>query len=147
MDVVLRCAVIFVFLFVMMRAIGRRELSQLQPFDVVLLVVLGDLITQGALQSDLSVTGSFLAVGTFAILSVAVSYLSFRFARLRPILDGEPIVVVQDGKVIEQNLRRERLTIDDIEEEARHQGIARLADVKWAVLETTGRISFIAAPH
>ena len=147
MDIVLRCAVIFVFLFVIMRAIGRRELSQLQPFDILLLVVLGDLITQGALQSDLSLTGSLLAVGTFAILSVAVSYLSFRFSRLRPILDGEPIVVVQDGRVIERNLRRERLTIDDIEEEARHQGIERLGDVKWAVLETTGRISFIAAPH
>ena len=119
MDIVLRCAVIFVFLFVIMRAIGRRELSQLQPFDILLLVVLGDLITQGALQSDLSLTGSLLAVGTFAILSVAVSYLSFRFSRLRPILDGEPIVVVQDGRVIERNLRRERLTIDDIEEEAR----------------------------
>jgi uncharacterized membrane protein YcaP (DUF421 family) len=147
MDIVLRCAVIFVFLFVIMRAIGRRELSQLQPFDILLLVVLGDLITQGALQSDLSLTGSLLAVGTFAILSVAVSYLSFRFARLRPILDGEPIVVVQDGRVLERNLRRERLTIDDIEEEARQQGIERLGDVKWAVLETTGRISFIASPH
>jgi uncharacterized membrane protein YcaP (DUF421 family) len=147
MDIVLRCAVIFVFLFVIMRAIGRRELSQLQPFDILLLVVLGDLITQGALQSDLSLTGSLLAVGTFAILSVAVSYLSFRFARLRPILDGEPIVVVQDGRVLERNLRRERLTIDDIEEEARQQGIERLGDVKWAVLETTGRISFIVSPH
>jgi uncharacterized membrane protein YcaP (DUF421 family) len=143
MDIVLRCSVIFVFLFLLMRAIGRRELSQLQPFDIVLLVVLGDLITQGALQSDLSVTGSFLAVGTFALLSVAVSYLSFRFGRLRPVLDGEPIVVVEDGRVIEGNLRRERLTVDDIEEEARQAGIERLGDVKWAVLETTGRISFI----
>lgn len=144
MDVVLRSAIIFVFLFVVMRAIGRRELSQLQPFDVILLVVLGDLITQGVIQSDLSVTGSFLAVGTFAVLSVLVSYLSFRFARLRPVLDGEPIVILQDGKLIERNLRRERLTIDDVEEEARSRGISSLADVKWAVLETTGRISFIA---
>lgn len=143
MDVVLRSAVIFVFLFVVMRAIGRRELSQLQPFDLILLVVLGDLITQGVIQSDLSVTGSFLAVGTFALLSVLVSYLSFRFARLRPILDGEPIVVVQDGTVIEANLRRERLTREDVEEEARLQKIERLADVKWAVLETSGKISFI----
>jgi uncharacterized membrane protein YcaP (DUF421 family) len=143
MDIVLRCAFIFVFLFVLMRAIGRRELSQLQPFDILLLVVLGDLITQGVLQSDLSVTGSLLAVGTFSLLSVAVSYVSFRFARLRPILDGEPLVLVEDGRVIEKNLRRERLTIEDVSEEARHQGIERLSDVRWAVLETTGRISFI----
>ena len=104
-----------------MRAIGRRELSQLQPFDVLLLVVLGDLITQGALQSDMSVTGAMLAAGTFALLTAATSFVAYRFRRLRPVLEGEPLVVVMDGKVVEQNLARERLTIDDIQEEARER--------------------------
>jgi uncharacterized membrane protein YcaP (DUF421 family) len=144
MDLVLRAAVIYVFLFVLMRLIGRRELSQLQPFDVLLLVVLGDLITQGALQSDMSLTGAMLASGTFALLTVATSFLAYRFRRIRPVLEGEPLVVVVDGKVVEQNLARERLTIDDIQEEARTNGIASLNDVRWAVLETTGRISFIS---
>lgn len=144
MDLVLRATVIYVFLFVLMRLIGRRELSQLQPFDVLLLVVLGDLITQGALQSDMSLTGAMLASGTFALLTVATSFLAYRFRRLRPVLEGEPLVVVVDGKVVEQNLARERLTIDDIQEEARANGIASLNDVRWAVLETTGRISFIS---
>ena len=144
MDLVLRSAVIYVFLFVLMRSIGRRELSQLQPFDVLLLVVLGDLITQGALQSDMSLTGAMLASGTFALLTVATSYLAYRFRRLRPVLEGEPLVVVMDGKIVEQNLARERLTIDDIQEEARARGISSLKDVRWAVLETTGRISFIS---
>ena len=144
MDIVLRATVVFVFVYVLMRAIGRRELSQMQPFDLLLLVVLGDLITQGALQSDMSLTGAILATSTFALLSVAVSYLAYRFARLRPILEGEPIVVVQDGEVIERNLRRERLTVEDVQEAARMEGIAALGDVRWAVLETTGRISFIA---
>jgi uncharacterized membrane protein YcaP (DUF421 family) len=143
MDIVLRAVVIYVFLFVLMRLIGRRELSQLQPFDVLLLVVLGDLITQGALQSDMSLTGAMLATGTFALLTVTTSFLAFRFRRLRPVLEGEPLVVVTDGKVIERNLARERLTIEDIQEEARANGIASLADVRWGVLETTGRISFI----
>jgi len=144
MDIVVRATVVFVFVFVLMRAVGRRELSQLQPFDLLLLVVLGDLITQGVLQSDMSVTGSMLATGTFALLSVGLSYVSFRFGRLRPILEGEPIVVVQDGRVIEQNLRRERLTVEDVQEEARLRGLASLDDVRWGVLETSGRISFVA---
>lgn len=143
MDIVLRAVVIYVFLFVLMRLIGRRELSQLQPFDVLLLVVLGDLITQGALQSDMSLTGALLASGTFALLTVATSFLAFRFRRLRPVLEGEPLVVVTDGKVVERNLARERLTIEDVQEEARANGIGSLADVRWGVLETTGRISFI----
>lgn len=144
MDLVLRSAIIYVFLFVLMRLIGRRELSQLQPFDVLLLVVLGDLITQGALQSDMSLTGAMLASGTFALLTVATSFLAYRFRRLRPVLEGEPLVVVVDGEVVERNLARERLTIDDIQEEARINGIASLSEVRWAVLETTGRISFIS---
>lgn len=144
MDLVLRSAIIYVFLFVLMRLIGRRELSQLQPFDVLLLVVLGDLITQGALQSDMSLTGAMLASGTFALLTVATSFLAYRFRRLRPVLEGEPLVVVVDGEVVERNLARERLTIDDIQEEARVNGIASLSEVRWAVLETTGRISFIS---
>jgi uncharacterized membrane protein YcaP (DUF421 family) len=144
MDLVLRATIIYVFLFALMRLIGRRELSQLQPFDVLLLVVLGDLITQGALQSDMSLTGAMLASGTFALLTVATSFLAYRFRRLRPVLEGEPLVVVVDGKVVEQNLARERLTIDDIQEEARANGIASLREVRWAVLETTGRISFIS---
>jgi uncharacterized membrane protein YcaP (DUF421 family) len=143
MDIVLRAVVIYVFLFLLMRGIGRRELSRLQPFDVLLLVVLGDLITQGALQSDMSVTGAMLAAGTFALMTVGTSFVAYRFRRMRPLLEGEPLVVVTDGKVIEQNLARERLTIEDIQEEARSNGIASLAHVRWAVLETTGRISFI----
>lgn len=143
MDIVLRSAVVFAFVFVLMRAIGRRELSQLQPFDLLLLVVLGDLITQGVLQSDMSVTGSMLATGTFALLSVGVSYLSFRFRVLRPYLEGEPIVVIQEGRLLEPSLRRERLTVEDVQEEARLEGIASLDDVRWAVLETSGRISFV----
>jgi len=143
MDIVLRGIVVFVFLYVLMRMIGRRELSSLEPFDLILLIVLGDAVQQGLTQDDYSLTGAFLAIGTIAILQLAVSYANFRFPKLRPVLDGEPIVVVQDGKPIERNLKRERLTGDDLAEAARREGIATLDDVAWAVMETSGSISFI----
>ena len=143
MDIVFRAIVIFIFLYVLMRVIGRRELSTLEPFDVILLVVLGDLVQQGVTQNDFSVTGVVLAIGTIAMLTVGVSYANFRFPRLRPILDGDPIVVVQDGKPIEKNLRRERLTLDDLAAAARVEGIPHIDDVQWAVMETSGKISFI----
>lgn len=143
MDIVLRAVVVFAFLLVLTRVIGRRELSSLQPFDLILLIILGDAVQQGLTQDDYSLTGSLLAVGTIAILQVFVSWISYRFPRTRPIIEGVPIVVVQDGEPVEDNLKRERLDIDEIAEAAREQGIAHLADVKWAVLETTGKISFI----
>jgi uncharacterized membrane protein YcaP (DUF421 family) len=126
-----------------MRMIGRRELSTLEPFDLILLIVLGDAVQQGLTQDDYSLTGAFLAIGTIAILQVAVSYANFRFPKLRPVLDGEPIVVVQDGKPIEKNLKRERVTIEDLAAAARQQNIAKIEDVQWAVMETSGAISFI----
>jgi uncharacterized membrane protein YcaP (DUF421 family) len=143
MDLVLRTTVVFAVLLLLTRVIGRRELSSLQPFDLILLIVLGDAVQQGLTQDDYSLTGAFLVIGTFAVLQVSVSWIGYRFPRARPVLEGDPIVVVQDGKVIEGNLKRERLTIDEIAEEARQQQIAHLADVKWAVLETNGKISFV----
>jgi uncharacterized membrane protein YcaP (DUF421 family) len=143
MDIVIRAFFAFVFVVVVTRVIGRRELSSLEPFDLILLIVLGDLIQQGVTQSDYSFTGLVLAGGTFTLLTVAVSYLVFRFRRVRPLFEPEPLILVDDGKVIDRNLRRERLTTDELAAEARLQQISSLAEVRWAVLETNGKISFI----
>jgi uncharacterized membrane protein YcaP (DUF421 family) len=143
MDIVVRAFFAFVFVVFVTRVIGRRELSSLEPFDLILLIVLGDLIQQGVTQSDYSFTGLVLAGGTFTLLTVAVSYLVFRFRRVRPLFEPEPLILVEDGKVIDRNLRRERLTTAELATEARLQQIPSLADVRWAVLETSGKISFI----
>jgi uncharacterized membrane protein YcaP (DUF421 family) len=143
MDLVLRAVVIFAFLFVLTRVIGRRELSSLQPFDLILLIILGDALQQGLTQDDYSLTGALLVVGTIALLQVLVSWLSYRFPRARPFLDGEPVIVLQDGEPIARNLKRERLTVEELAEEARHNQIAHLSDVRFAILETNGQISFI----
>ena len=143
MDLAIRSAVIFFFIYLLMRIIGRRELSSLEPFDLILLVVLGDSVQQAVTQDDYSVTGAFIVVSTIALLQVFVSYLNFKVPRLRSVIDGEPIVIIQDGKVIEGNARRERLTLEDIAEAARMQQIASLEDVQWAVLETSGELSFV----
>jgi uncharacterized membrane protein YcaP (DUF421 family) len=143
MDIVLRSVAIFVFILLLMRVLGRRELSSLEPFDLVILVVIGDFVQQGVTQQDYSVTGAVLAVGTLGVLTVLVSWLSFRFPRLRPALEGRPIVLLEDGKAIEGNMKRERITIEELAAAARIQQIDSLGKVKWAVLETGGHISFI----
>lgn len=143
MDVVVRASIAFFFILLLTRIVGRRELSSLEPFDLILLIVLGDLVQQGVTQSDYSVTGLVLAGSTLALLVVAVSYASFRLPWLRPVLEGEPVVVVRDGELLERNLRRERLTVEEIEAAARQQQIADLSEVRWAVVETGGQISFI----
>lgn len=143
MDIVVRAILAFVFVLVLTRVMGRRELSSMQPFDLILLIVLGDLIQQGVTQSDYSFTGLLLTGGTFALLTVVVSYVVFRFRRLRPVFEAEPLVLVEDGKIIEGNLRRERMTPEEVAAEARLQQIPSLEGVRWAVLESNGKISFI----
>ena len=143
MDLVIRAAVAFAFVYLLTRVIGRRELSSLEPFDLIMLVMIGDLVQQGVTQNDFSVTGAILVGGTIALMTVAVSYLSFRFPRLRPALDGEPVIVLEDGKPIERNLRRNRITLEELAAAARQNQLASLDDVRWGVLETNGSISFI----
>jgi uncharacterized membrane protein YcaP (DUF421 family) len=143
MDIVLRSIAIFAFVYLLMRVLGRRELSSMEPFDLIILVVIGDLVQQGATQQDYSVTGTVLAVGTIGLLVVLTSWVSFRFPRVRPVLEGRPVVLIEDGTPIENNLRRERVTVEELAAQARLQQIDSLEKVRWAVLETGGNVSFI----
>src|ERR1051325_6578961 len=105
MDIVARAVVVFAFLLLLTRVIGRRELSSLQPFDLILLIILGDAVQQGLTQDDYSLTAAVLPAGTIAALRVFVSWLGYRSPRTRPVLEGEPLVVVQDGELIDGNLK------------------------------------------
>lgn len=143
MDVVFRAISLFVFVWLVTRAVGRRELSTLEPFDLILLIVLGDLIQQGVTQNDFSVTGAMLAGGTMALMTILFSWLSFRFKRIQPILEGDPVIIVEHGEPVEHNLKRNRITLEELAAQARLNNIAHIKDVEWAVLETSGQISFI----
>ena len=143
MDLVGRTVFVFILIFVLTRSIGRRELSTMEPFDLILLVVMGDLVQQGVTQSDYSLTGSTIVLSTLALLVVTTAYLSFRFKALRPVLEGEPVLLVADGDYVDKALRRERITREELRAEARQQQIGSWDDVRYAVLETNGRISFL----
>lgn len=145
MDLVIRATFVFFLILVLTRVVGRRELSSMEPFDIILLVVIGDLVQQGVTQSDYSLTGIVLVLSTFTVLTVLTAYLSFRFRRLRPVLEGEPIVLIADGELVMSNLRRQRMTVEEVRTEARQSSIGSLDDVRWAILESNGRISFLTS--
>jgi uncharacterized membrane protein YcaP (DUF421 family) len=144
MDLAVRAVAIYFFIYLLTRVVGRRELSSLGPFDIILLVVIGDAVQQGMTQDDYSVTGAFIVISVIAVLQVFMSYLSFRFRPVRRVLEGEPIVIVQDGKPIERNLQRERLAIDEVMEKARSSAqISSMDEIQFAIVENNGAISFI----
>src|SRR4051812_35908817 len=143
MDIALRSVVLYGFVIFLMRVLGRRELSSISAVDLVLLIVLGDAIQQGLTQDDYSVTGAMIAVSTLAALQVATAFVSFRFPRMQKVLEGMPIVLIDRGTIIEENLKRERMSKDELAAEMRMQQIAKFEDVEWAILEANGTISFI----
>lgn len=143
MDLVLRSSVAFLFILLVTRIVGRRELSTMEPFDLILMVVIGDLIQQGVTQNDQSVTGMLIVISVFTLFTAGTAWMNFRFPRLRPTLEGEPVVLVENGQPIERNMKRERMTLSELEAEARLQQVATVEEIRLAVLERNGQISVI----
>ena len=145
MEIVFRALFVFLFLWVVTRAVGRSSLGELSTFQLLLYVTMGDLVQQGITQQDYSVTASVLAVSTFALLTVFFGWASWRWRRARPLIAGVPLVVVKDGEPVLDAMKHERMSLDDLYAQARQQGIRKLADIELAVLETDGKVSFFTS--
>lgn len=143
MDLVIRALVLFAGVYVLLRVVGRRELAQMEPIDFVLLIVLGDAIQQGLTQDDYSVTGALITITTIAAIQVILGYIAYRSKSIRRVMQGEPIVLIEDGQIFSTNLRRARIAEEELAEEARLAQVVSLTDVAWAILETSGKISII----
>lgn len=145
MELVIRVSIVFVFLWAMMRALGKRELAQMTAFELVLLVIVGDLIQQGVTQEDTSVTGTILILSTIGMWVLGLSYAGYRSKRTSELVEGAPVLVIRDGRLIDAVLKTERVRADEVIESARNQGIGSIADIRFGVLEPDGRFSFIVA--
>jgi uncharacterized membrane protein YcaP (DUF421 family) len=143
MEIVIRAAVVFGVIFLLLRAMGRRELAEVTAFELVILVVIGDVVQQGVTQEDMSVTGAILAISTMGLLAVGASMVSARFPKTRPVLEGSPVVILRDGEMYPEAMKQERITVDEVQEAARKRGIRDLAEVQWVIVETDGKFSFI----
>lgn len=143
MEIIVRATALYFFLWLLTRGLGKRELAEMTAFELLLLVTVGDLIQQGVTQEDMSVTGAMMAVGTIGVWILVFSYLGWRFRPARRLIEGVPVVVVKDGLPVEAALRLERVTLDELLESARNQGISNLRDVELAILEPSGNFSFL----
>ena len=143
MEIVARATIVFLFMFVLMRGMKRRTISDLSPLEMILLVVLGDIVQSGVTQEDFSLSGVILAVSTFAFWISVLNWITWRSERARIVLEGVPLVVIEDGKPVMATLELEKIPIAEVNEAARQEGIGDLADVRLGILEVSGRFSFI----
>jgi len=143
MDIVLRASAIFLLLFVLLRLFGKRQLGQMTPFEFVALVVVGDFVQQAITHNDFSVTAGILAVATFGFWSLVLGWISYRSNTMRRLLEGQPRILIQDGKMLDATLEGDKISEAEVLSEMRLAGIGRLDQVQWGILEPSGKISFL----
>lgn len=143
MELIIRATVVYWFLWLVVRGTGKRSLSELTPLDLLLLVVIGDMAQQGVTQEDMSITGAVMTVSVFVVWTLLADALARRSQPAQRLLAGEPVIVLRNGEPLTDRLNRERLTLNDLAEAARVEGISDLSDVEFAVLETDGKFSFL----
>jgi uncharacterized membrane protein YcaP (DUF421 family) len=144
MELVVRATIVYWFLWLVVRGTGKRSLAELTPLDLLVIVVLGDFVQQGVTQEDMSVTGAVLSVSVFVFWTLLADFMGRRSQRADRLLAGEPVVVIRDGEPLLDRLRRERVSITELEEAARMEGIGDLGSVKFGVLEADGKFSFVS---
>lgn len=147
MESVLRAAALYAFLLVLFRITGRRALSEITTFDFVLLLVIGEATQQALLGDDFSVINAFVVIATLVLIDILLSLFKERSPRVGRFLDGVSLIVVEYGRPLTERLRKARITEEDILEAARQsQGLERLEQIRFAVLEKNGQISVIPEP-
>ena len=143
-EKLLRSVVVYVFLVALLRLAGRHTLSQINAFDLVVLLTLSNTVQNAIIGDDNSLTGGMIGATTLVVLNTVVVRFLFRHQRLDRRLAGDPIVLVEDGRVVRRNLVRALITEDELLAAVRHQGFATLAELERVVLETSGAISVVA---
>jgi uncharacterized membrane protein YcaP (DUF421 family) len=143
METVLRVVIIYIVILVGLRVLGKREFGELSPLELITLMLIPDLVAQGVVRSDYSLTNSIIAVTTLFSLVFLISQLTHRFGWLERFIGGEPTLLVAKGKVLTRNLNRERISIEELYAHLHKAGCEHLSDVRWAVLEADGHVAVI----
>jgi uncharacterized membrane protein YcaP (DUF421 family) len=143
-SVIIRAAIVYLFIFLMLRMTGKRTLSEMTPFDLVLLLIISEATQEALIDDDHSVTGGMLIITTLVFIDVVVSILSSRFKIFEKMIDNVPMIIMENGNPLTDRMGKARVKIDDILEAARKKhGLTSLDEIQYAILEKDGEISII----
>ena len=141
LDLIIRGTVVYFVLFALLRFIGKKHVGELSPFDLVVLLVISETVDGSLIGDDHSLTGGLISAATFVVIVQIVGYLTWRFRGLEKFVDGVPRILVRHGHVCNDSLRDEQVTRSELIEALRREGHSSLANVRFAILETDGKIT------
>lgn len=142
-ELTIRTSVVFLSLFIMFRFFGKKHLGEMAAFDFILLLIISEAIQNSLVGDDKSIPGGLIVVLTLMVLTAAMNILAYRSRRMEKIIDGEPKVLIRNGFVIHQMMKKEKLTEQELYEAVREQGVMDPSEFKLATIEANGRISVI----
>jgi uncharacterized membrane protein YcaP (DUF421 family) len=143
LEKIVRCVVVYVFLLVVFRLLGKRQLGQMTPFDLIVLLVISELVQNAMIGDDHSVTGGLISVTTLVLINAFVAWLTYRYKQAERLIEHAPTVLVRHGRVIWRNVDREHLTPSEFRSALRREGVMSLKGVRFVLLEEDGHLSVI----
>jgi uncharacterized membrane protein YcaP (DUF421 family) len=146
-QLLLRITLAFVVLFVLARIMGRKEISQMTFFNFVSAIAIGSIAANLGVSSNLSIINGILALIGWSVFTIAMGYIDIKFKKVRKITTGEPIIVIKEGKVMENSLRATQLDMDSLNSLLRQKGFFSIKDVHYAIFETSGQLSVLPYEH
>lgn len=147
METVLRVVIIYVFVLVALRLLGKREFGELSPVELVMLMLIPDIVAPGITRDDFSLTTGIIAVSTVMLLVLVTSLLVHMNRRLEFVVHARPTVLVHEGTIFSETLNKERVSAEEVLAAARENGVDSLGEVKWAILQSDGKIAIVPKPE
>lgn len=142
-----RTIILYILVLIVMRFMGKREIGQLQPFELAISIMIADLATIPMAESGIPITSGIIPILGLLVMHLTISLINLKSIRAREIICGKPSILIYRGKIQEDKLKKERFTINELEERLRDQNIFNIGDVEYAILETSGQVTVIQKPN
>ncbi len=147
LNTFIRVSIIYILVLVVMRLMGKSEIGQMQPFELVIAIMIADLASVPMSDTGIPITNGIIPILALLLFQLIISIINMKSINLRKILCGRPTILIFRGKIEEEALKREKVTVNELEERLRQKNIFTIADVEYAILETSGELSVIQKPE
>lgn len=147
LNTFIRVSIIYLLVLIVMRLMGKREISQMQPFELVIAIMIADLASVPMADTGIPIFNGIIPILTLLAFQLIISAINLKSIKLRAIICGKPRILIYRGKIDEQALKKEKITINELQERLRQTNIFNIGDVEYAILETSGQVSVIQKPE
>lgn len=145
--VFLRSIVLYIIVLIVMRLMGKREIGQLQPFELAIAIMIADLAAVPMAETGIPISNGIIPILGLLVMHLIISFLNLKSMKIREILCGKPAILIYRGKIDEKVLKKERFTLNELQERLRSSNVVNLGDVEYAILETSGQVTVIQKPE